>query len=746
MPRTPAANVGRLIALAVLLSLLGSLGSTPASAATGHVAHRTSGAAKATDDPLQVRLSSISPSTLSDNDQPLTITGTVANVSDEPWTTIKLYSLRSDSPIVDATSLAFSASTEAEAFVGYRIVAPGTEATVDVLEPGESADFTLTVPRSEIAVAAPGVYWLGVQALGSSSVPRDVLADGRARTFIPLVPKAGGENPDTVDAAIVVPVRENVWITPDGRVDRVGRWAESLDVGGRLSTILDAGAATADVPLTWLVDPAVLAAVARLAAGNPARSIAPDPAATPIEPTDEPTQEPTDELDPEGGATAPDPFATVAEPIPPADPEQVPTEEEARLAALARAWLDRFKVVATGQNVLALPFGDLDVSAAATYGPVYYQQAVIRSAQVMDWLGIGATPALAPRDGILSRGAIEAATAESTILLSDTSFAVPPDAPQSMVRLLGHKVVVTSSGAAAGGPSPTAADDPLALRQRLLSEAALRLQSGSRSPVVMMLPADWQPADASTLLSGLDAPWLEPVSVADVSLRPAVSMSGTSLAYTEEDAASELDIFNFTAADQLSDRGNLLASILSLPNLVRPQVGDEVLMSLSVGHRVNTGKAADSARAASGFLSDQLSEVTVAAPKAVTLSSESGNLGAEVVNGLDQPVTVEIAVQSDGSLTMEDLGPIPISAGARHRILPSVTATRPGIHQVRLVVTDAQGAALGESASLQIRAAQVSGLIWLLLAAGALLLFGTIAVRLVRRIRGRGTPASETEG
>jgi len=104
---------------------------------------------------------------------------------------------------------------------------------------------------------------------------------------------------------------------------------------------------------------------------------------------------------------------------------------------------------------------------------------------------------------------------------------------------------------------------------------------------------------------------------------------------------------------------------------------------------------------------------------------------------------VRIAVQSDGNLELEDLGPLPIGAGARKRILPGVTADRPGIHQVRLLVTDAQGMPLGDSTSLQIRAAQVSGLIWLLLGGGALLLFGTIALRLLRRLRGRGHAASE---
>jgi hypothetical protein len=734
-----------LIALVLVIALLGPVGSAAASVA-GPADPRRTRPAKVTEDPLLVHLDSISPGTLSDNvDEPITITGTLTNRSGEQWSDINLYAFISPAPIVDATNLAISAGAEDDAFVGERIVTPGTEDNVAVLDPGQSSDFSLTVPRSELLVTAAGVYWLGVHASGlSPTLPRDAFADGRARTFIPLVPGTGGKNPDTVDAAVVVPIRETVWLTPDGRVDRVGRWARSLDVGGRLHSILDAGDPTTGVPLTWLVDPAVPAAVARLAAGNPARSLTPDPDAVPVEPTEEPTEEP--ETPTEGAPAGPEPFAASPDPIPPVDPEQELTEEEQRVADLAQAWLDRFRVVTSGQTVLALPYGDLDVSADAANGARYYQQAVTRSSQVMAWLQVAASPALAPRDGHLSRAAIEGATPDTTILMADTSFAVPPNAPASMVRLLGHKVVVTSSGAAAGGPSPTAADDPLALRQRLLSEAALRLQSGSRSPVVVMLPADWRPTDPSKLFSGLDVPWLDPVTVADLSLRPAASMNGDVLAYTEEDAEAELDVANFSAADDLTGRADLLAGVLTLQNLVRQQVADEVLMSLSSGHRINTFRAADSVRAAAGFISDQLASVTVDAPGALTLSSDSGKFGADVVNGLDQPVTVRIAVQSDGSLDLQDLGPLPLSAAARFRILPRVTANRPGIHQVRLVVTDAQGTPLGDSTNLQIRAAQVSGLIWLLLAGGALLLFGTIAIRLVRRIRGRGTATGEQVG
>ena len=58
-----------------------------------------------------------------------------------------------------------------------------------------------------------------------------------------------------------------------------------------------------------------------------------------------------------------------------------------------------------------------------------------------------------------------------------------------------------------------------------------------------------------------------------------------------------------------------------------------------------------------------------------------------------------------------------------------------GIHNVTLVVTDTEGTPLGSSDTVPIRAAQVSAVIWLILGTGVALLFGAIAVRLIRRVR-----------
>jgi hypothetical protein len=123
-----------------------------------------------------------------------------------------------------------------------------------------------------------------------------------------------------------------------------------------------------------------------------------------------------------------------------------------------------------------------------------------------------------------------------------------------------------------------------------------------------------------------------------------------------------------------------------------------------------------------------------------------------VVNGLDQPVTVMVGSESDGSLEVAESDVLNLAPGARSRLLLDVKASRLGIHQVRLVVTDQGGTPLGGSASLPVRAAQVSAIIWYILVFGAVLLFSTIAVRLVRQVRARRRapepepdPASDTD-
>jgi hypothetical protein len=671
-------------------------------------------------DPLVVHIDTISPVLPRSGD--VEISGTVTNVSDDTFTRINLHAFSSQTPILTASSLVDSAASDPTLSVGQRVTVPGTFDTVDELAPGESAPFSDSVPVELLGIPdEAGVYWIGIHALGDSSVPRDEFADGRARTFIPTRP----EGKAVQEASVLIPVRSPVWYDAEGRIGGVERWSRRLGEGGSLDGVLDLAESAGAAPYTWLVDPAVLLAVTRLAAGNPPRSIAPDTSVPGQEPT--PTETPTD-----GTSETPE---TLTPALP--EGEAAPSDDEAALAATATAWLGRFRTLVGSSTVLALPFGDLDVSAAVRQDIERLTQALDRSAQVMTEMTLTAQLAIAPTDDVLSPEAIAATPDSTLILLGDNAFTFPPDSPSSLVRLLGHKVVVTSTGAESGGPGPTPATDPLALRQRLLSEAALRLLGGNTSPLVVSLPSAWRGDDAAAFFDDLEQPWLDVVPLPTVATRSASGVPARSLSYTDADVEAELDGANFSAATRAAETATVFEDALTLQTALEKQVADEVLVTLSEQHRDRPRLASSAAGRINDALRAEMAKVQIEAPTAVTLSSDSGPLGATLVNGLGQPVTVKVRATTDGDLTLTGDEVRKLGPRARSVVRFEATTSKPGVHNVRLAVTTVDGLPLGSSDQLPIRAAQVSTLIWILMAAGGLVLFGMIGYRLPGQIRAR---------
>ena len=683
-------------------------------------------------DPLVVHIDSISPVLPRSGD--VEITGTVTNVGDETFTRINLHAFSSQSPILDAANLSASARLEPDTYIGeQRVVEPGTFDTVDELAPGESQPFSDSVPVELLGIPDDvGVYWIGIHAIGDTpTVPRDAVADGRARTFIPARPTEG----DTQETSIVLPIRGRVWYAADGSLGAPDRWARRLEEGGSLDAVLDMADSAGTTPYTWLVDPAVLHALMRLQSGNPPRTIGPDPNVPGQEPS--PTKSPTD-----GTETSPTESVTPSQAV----ESESPNAADADLVAAAEAWLNRFKDLVGSRSVLTLPYGDLDVSAAARNDPDRYAQAVVRGEQVMAALALTSQKTVSPVDGHISPEGLALVPTDTVVLLEDTAFApVPPSSPSSVVRLLGHEVVVTSSGAEAGGPAPTAHNDPLALRQRLLSEAALRLANGDTAPLVVTLPTVWRGEDADEFFAELDQPWLEVVPLGEVAARSATDIPDTSLAYTDADIEDELSAASFTAATRADDAATTMEEVLSLQTTIESQVRDEVMVTLSDQHRDRPRLAIAAARRVEDTLREQLGRIRIEAPTAVTLSSDNGPLGATLVNGLDQPVEVQVVATTDGELTITGDGRRELAPRARSVIRFEASTQQAGIHRVRLAVTTIDGVPLGSVDELPIRAARVSALIWIVMGLGALVLFGMIGYRLPRQIRARRAEQAAAE-
>jgi len=666
-------------------------------------------------DPLQVTIDALTPSALKSDPTKGTVvvSGTITNQDKQTWQDLNVYALIGSTPLTTETELTEASLTDPDQQVGNRITSYGDFTTVPDLTPGQSAPFSLTIPRADLKdstgqpITKPGVYWFGVQVLGSNANGRDNLADGQARTFLPLVDKQvspTGSEP----AALVVPLRQRVLRQPDGTLVSPETWVKRISPGGRLNALVNFGAGH---PVSWLVDPAVIDAVTQLAAGNPARSMTPTV----------------------GGQ----PRAAVSSPTPAMRAAAV---DEDGVAA-ARDWLNRLTAaLKQSPAVYALPYGDLDLASAARHDPGLYAVARKRSAEVLAALGVTSQPADAPIDGYLPAGAFRLGDGTTPVLLSDQAVSGTVPALASFDT---RTVITTSSLVAAGGPPPGDTLGLVPLRQELLAQAALRLGTGD--PVVAVLPATWTPGTGvAGFFDGLTRPWLDLTDIGSatggITAQP---LASSRLRYPDAELSAELPAQTFRAVDGLRTEGATLQRVISHNTTLATTLLDDALTSASYTARGGAGgEAAERTRETVGAI---LRRITVEAPPSVTLASTSGRFSATVSNGLDQPVTVKVRPIGDKGMSIASPHRLDIPAKGRASLLMTASARTNGVHTVTLELTDTAGHPLGSKASLPIRTAQVSRIIWLFIGCGLGLLFTAILVRLVRRIRAAGSDSVDED-
>jgi hypothetical protein len=755
----PVSLLPALVALAA--TVLGGA-TVPAGAQASAQASARATAPADPEAPLAVTLVEMTPSVVPERGR-ITLRGSVTNVDDETWTSIEMYPFVSDEPLTTRGEIAAAAAVPATDTVGRRVTAEGPYATIEELAPGQTVTYTVRVRSQDLETDAPGVYWFGVHALGESpSNPEGPVptADGRARTFLPRLNRV--DDPDrTVKTALVLPVRAAIAHDADGSLADPTGWATNLSGDGRLGALVEAGAAAGDRALTWLVDPAVADAAVRLQAGNPARSLAPtlDPDAT---------EDPDAALaDPDDPAASPSPAPGTALPATPEPPAaeggeddgsgeearagaEEPTADEQAAARAATAWLDRFgNALGGAAEVLALPYGDLDLPAAVKHDATAYTRARQRSGDALQPWGVATSPGIGTPRGYLDLTSIQAAAEGETLIGSDLMLSGLRNRVPTVVSVDGRRVVLASTAAASGGPGPDDPDAGVAMRQRILAEAAVRRLTTRREPLVVTLPADFAPEDPAGFFAGLDQPWLDLTTVKDVADQAATPVAAEDLVYPRFQARRELDAVDFDAARRLGDAGTALQYLLTRNDTVAAEVADEAASSLSYAHRPDPAAARAANDASRTRIEGSLRGVRISGPSRVTLSSASGRFSATLENTLDQPVTVRVRALADPqdpiTITMAEED-VRLPAESRRSVLFNATTERQGIHNITLEVTDMAGTPLGTSDGVDIRAAQVSDVIWLIIGTGAALLFGAITVRLVRRVRtSRRTPEGDAE-
>ena len=677
------------------------------------------------DAPLSLTIESLTPSSIP-QDGKVRISGWVTNNSDEVWSAVNVHAFIGEFPITSSSELAFQGTRGPEESVGDRITVPGTFDTIPELAPGASAPYTDRIPVDVLGADEPGVYWFGVHALGTSSAGRDGVADGRARTFLPYVPPQDRGRP--IDTALVLPVRHQVLHDADGTLSDVQDWVDTLSDGGQLSSVLDFGRAAGALPITWLVDPAVPDSARRLADGNPARAL-------------------VARADEEAGVgeepATPSPDATASGSGTAAPQEPAPTGEDP--AAVALPWLAKFQLAVTGKQVLALPYGDLDVAAAAKRDTAVYTDARERSGTVLSVSQAPMTPAMSAPNGFLDDAALALADDATTVLVSDR--AVTRGQAPSLASYADRKVVFYSSAVLRGGPGPNDPLAPVAMRQRILSEAALRMDEPGRRPLVVVFPPSWTPPgpDYSEFFSGLDVNWMNLSSLADATSRSAQPLAPDRFTYPQWQVNHEVEDAAFTALADLTEEANRLQRVLSVENDLTARVRTDALGNLSYFSRENAVRSRLATVNTTGWVKARLGSISVSGPRQVILSSNSGPFSVTITNGLDEPVSVRIVATSNPPMTITAPETVELAANTTTTRLLEASTDKLGVHNVTISVTDPDGNPLGSTDELPIRAAQVSEVIWLIMGGAVGLLFLAIVLRVVRRIRGTG-PAGGDDG
>ena len=411
------------------------------------------------------------------------------------------------------------------------------------LAPGQRAPFTIRVPRTSLAISGdPGVYWIGVHALGANADGRDLVADGRARTFIPLVSPEQSRT-RTVPVSVLLPLRDRARRAPDGSLNGPTRWAALTGPNGRLTRLTDFAASSGATPITWVLDPAVLDALDDYGNGNPPLSLA----ATDVEEEKSGRRQP-------GASPSPSPSPSTAT-------TQAPSAEE---RARSTNVLETFLGTARTNDLLGLGYSDPDVAALARQRPSLLARADVLSSRRLGARGLTATPVVAPPPGYFDPTLLPRIPRATTLLLGDQGSLTSQ--PQSRLAT-GQQLVLSDDRAGSGGPAPTDAHDPLAMRQRILADAALEAEKGDQPAraVVVSMPADWNPGPQwrkADFFGGLDVPWVRVVPLD----RGVISPYEGELEYDRAQRAREIGPGNVLATRTLTRTGDVLEDLLTNRN------------------------------------------------------------------------------------------------------------------------------------------------------------------------------------
>ena len=645
--------------------------------------------------PLTIHLSSVSPAAIPSSG-PITITGTITNTSNETWRSVSLYPLVSQTPFTTHSQLVKASASAEDTVIGQRIVEDWHP--IKDLAPDQTRSFTLVVRHRHLVdyiSGARGVYWLGVHALGTGSESgSDTVADGRARTFIPLVTKhqAKTVSQDPVPVSLVLPLRQQVERGTDGSVGNADDWAASVASSGRLQKLLEFADSSGGQPITWLADPEVLQAVKDLADGNPGLGLSRATAASPS-----PSASATPDTDSSGSESKSNAFSD---------------------------WLQSWTSSAKANQVLGLPYADPDVSAVGVDDASLLQQAWKLGSSVFDSMSVKTTRAIAPVDGSLDRHALADQESGTTVLTQS------PGATSKVSTLDGLRYAATDS------LIPSNSADLVDVRQRILADVAVRAGTHNRTPIVVVVPPIWsaEPNAGADFFAPFETyGWtrLTTLPQGDVATKVTVP-------WTEHNRSALIPQRNVTASARLAATAATAGSLFTDDDEIGPRLTGMALAGVSQNARAHPVLAREATTAADETMHALLDNIEVEGTDFVTLSGSDGILTVAMYNGLNKPVKVRLSAHADDPrLKIKAPAAAELAAGRRTTLRLQASARTVGVHEVRAQPETTTGALVGRPFIFSVRTSQIGQFFWYVLLAGTAIVLLLIIRRIRLRIRAR---------
>ncbi len=633
--------------------------------------------------------------------EPLVVRGVVSNIGTQRWEDAQVYLDIEAAPATTRAGLDQFAANE-QAF-GTRIVAIPLFDEIGNVLVGTSKSYRLSIPYGQLPInETTGAYHVGVSVLAQNVDGRDMDADARADTVLPLLANdAGALTPTPV--VTMIPLAATVRRSANGNFldDSL---ALALAEGGQLrnlATFIDRAPSDS---LEIVMDPALATAVEDMADGYVVQSLRENAQGKPGHEGD-------------------------------GQPE-------------AKAWLDTMAQALPRQDLLLMPWGSPNTSSLGTNDmPGIVESAVRASQRYASIQRITTSVANWPYNGYSTRRGLSLARDVGTPLQVVSEASLPdlqpeegssyPPAQVSVPTDRGALTSLVTRTDVAGTPITTSTT-ALQLLQGIMAEATVRAVDGENGPTsVIAMPFGWNPgADADTLdlLTAYTFPTVEPRTAASTAQEPAATYDGRP---KPPRAFTPLSDGVISAIRTLRSKGRTLTDLLTDQEQARITFDRQLAAGGSSLWRTRQTSHAVSIRRTAKAATNEYEKVTVTGPTFVALSSASGRFPLTVTNGLDVSVTVKINVRPDNpAVKIDPIDSLVLDPGQRRDIEVSTKSQGSGLTAVTVRLSTTSDRPFGEPWDFNIRATQIGVAIWVVMGIGAGILFVAAGRRIYLRVRG----------